>query len=68
MYVKYAELFHLPRVCMRASSTPLDAAVVAAPMRKLCPAYKELSMPAKLSRYRSLEVNLLLVKGLLSLK
>ena len=35
----YATLCHLPIVFVRESWTPQAAAVVAAPMRKLCPAY-----------------------------
>ena len=38
-YSRYAELSHLLSVLIRVSSTPTSAAVVAAPMRKLCPAY-----------------------------
>ena len=45
-YDKYAELFQRPRVWIVESSTPLAAAVVAAPMRKLWPEYNELSKPA----------------------
>ncbi len=36
MYSKYARLFHRPKVLTVESSRPLAAAVVAAPMRKLC--------------------------------
>ena len=40
MYKKNAELFHLPRALMVESSRPAcAAAAVAAPIRKLCPAY-----------------------------
>ena len=45
-YDKYAELFQRPRVWIVEFSTPLAAAVVAAPMRKLWPEYNELSKPA----------------------
>ena len=38
MYAKNAELFHRPRVRIVESSIPALAAVVAAPIRKLCPA------------------------------
>ena len=37
IYRRYAELFHRPSVCMVESWIPADAAVVAAPIRKLCP-------------------------------
>ena len=36
---KFAELCHLPKIWMVESSTPARAADVAAPMRKLWPAY-----------------------------
>ena len=39
MYWRKAALCHLPNACMVESSIPARAAVVAAPMRKLCPAY-----------------------------
>ena len=39
MYKRNAELFHLPRALMVESSKPACAAAVAAPIRKLCPAY-----------------------------
>ena len=38
MYVKKAVLFHRPSVQIVGSSRPAFAAVVAAPIRKLCPA------------------------------
>ena len=38
MYCKKAALCHRPRAWMVESSTPANAADVAAPMRKLCPA------------------------------
>ena len=38
-YARCAELDHLPRILMTASSTPTAAADIAAPMRKLCPEY-----------------------------
>ena len=37
MYSRYARLFHRPKVLTVESSRPLAAAVMAAPMRKLCP-------------------------------
>ncbi len=46
IYSKYAELLHLPNVLIRGSSNPLSTAVVAAPFRKLCPAYWESFSPA----------------------
>ena len=45
MYARYAELEHLPRIFMTASSTPAAATDVAAPMRKLCPEYGTGSTP-----------------------
>ncbi len=39
IYCKKAELCHLPRVLITESSRPFWAAVVAAPILKLCPAY-----------------------------
>ena len=45
MYARYAELDHLPRILMTASSTPAVAADVAAPMRKLCQEYGAGSTP-----------------------
>ena len=38
-YARYAELDHLPKILMTASSIPAAAADVAAPIRKLCPEY-----------------------------
>ena len=35
MYRRYAELFQHPRVCIAESERPAEAAVVAAPIRKL---------------------------------
>ena len=49
MYLRKAVLCHLPRVWIMESSTPTMAAVVAAPMRKLCPAYSEAGMPTDCS-------------------
>ena len=37
--MRYALLFHLPRVWMRDSSMPIEVAMVAAPTLKLWPAY-----------------------------
>ncbi len=37
IYTKYALLRHLPKVCIVESGTPHAAAVVAAPILKLCP-------------------------------
>jgi len=42
---KYAALSHLPRVLIRESSMPTEAAVVAAPIQKLYPAYLDASTP-----------------------
>ena len=44
-YARYAELDHLPRILMTASSTPAAAADVAAPMQKLWPEYGAGSTP-----------------------
>ena len=38
MYLLKAELCHRPNVCIAESSRPATAAVVAAPILKLCPA------------------------------
>ena len=46
MYRWYALLLHLPRSLMVESSTPCSAAVVAAPIRKLCPEIPALLAPA----------------------
>ena len=48
---------------MRESSTPFAAAVVAAPMQKLCPAYNGLSIPAWSRIERNLSVNSHLLGG-----
>ena len=45
MYCRKAELCHLPRVWIVESSMPARAAEVAAPMRKLCPAYSSCGRP-----------------------
>ena len=46
MYDSNADNFQRPRVFMRESLKPILAAVVAAPMRKLCPLKQESSTPA----------------------
>ena len=46
MYDVNAEDFHRPSVCMRESLKPCRAAVVAAPIRKLCPLKGAASIPA----------------------
>ena len=45
MYCRKAELCHFPRVWIVESSMPARAAEVAAPMRKLCPAYSSCGRP-----------------------
>ena len=45
-YRRYAALSHLPSVLISESSTPAIAAVVAAPILKLWPAYFPASIPA----------------------
>ena len=45
MYSWYAALSHRPNVFIVESSIPTAAAVVAAPIRKLWPAYLDLSRP-----------------------
>ena len=39
MYGMHAMLYYLPRIWIKESSTLLVAAVLAAPMRNLCPLY-----------------------------
>ena len=46
IYDRNAEDFHRPRVCIIESGTPALAAAVAAPIRKLCPQYRDRSTPS----------------------
>ena len=46
-YARYAELDHLPKILMTASSLPATAADVAFPIRKLCPKYGAGLIPTK---------------------
>jgi len=46
MYVVNAADFHLPSFWIRESLRPDRAAVVAAPILKLCPVYAPLEIPA----------------------
>ena len=57
MYKRYAELSHLPNVFIRESSTPLAAAVDAAPIWKLCPENLLASIPDSLRAFRTLLTN-----------
>ena len=57
-----------PRVLIRESGKPANAAVVAAPIQKLCPEYLESSTLAKRNAAQTAEANLARVKLLLSSK
>ena len=63
MYNLYAALFQRPRVWMSESSSPLWAAVVAAPIRKLCPLYLECCTPTSRNAACRRETNIDLVSG-----
>ena len=62
MYSRYAKLFHWPSVLIKESSIPLEAAVVAAPMQKLWPAYLSARIPALFNASRTAMMNLCLLK------
>ena len=53
MYRKKAALCHRPRSWIAESSTPAKAADVAAPIRKLCPAYWSAGNPSVIRIFRS---------------
>ena len=63
MYARYAELLHLLIVLITESSIPTLAAVVAAPMRTLCPAKFCSSKPIALNPSLTLLVNRAFVRG-----
>ena len=56
-------LSHRPNVWMRESWTPLSVAVAAAPMRKLCPAYRVASTLAAVRAVLTTETNRSLVRA-----
>ena len=58
MYNWYALLFHLPSIFITASLTQHLAAVVAAPLLKVCPDYADESTPADVRALRTLATNL----------
>ena len=51
IYTWYAALDHLPNILIVASPSPRAAAVVAAPLRKLCPVYPSAEMPLLLNAF-----------------
>ena len=67
MYLKYVSFFHLPRILIMESCLPRSAAVVAAPIRKLWPAYFVGSIPGDHKAFLMWEIYLCFVKGVLSL-
>ena len=58
IYVRYVELFYLPKVWITLSCRPTFAAVVAAPMQKLWPAYASALSPAAASSLQMSATNL----------
>ncbi len=59
--------FHLPKACKVESSTPLAAAVLAAPIRNECPVKKDESTPAALRVDSAMQLMLPWTKGSLHL-
>ena len=63
MYALYAALFHLPNVCIKESSKPCSAAVIAAPIQKLWPLYNSWFTPALLRAVCKCRTRIGLVSG-----
>ena len=63
MYVINAELDQRPNAWIVESGTPASAAAVAAPIRKLCPEYPAVEMPARDSADRTISTKRDFVKG-----
>ena len=56
-------VFHLPILCITESSIPCCAAVVAAPILKLWPAYLDASMPICVKASLNLRIKRVFVRG-----